>query len=133
MPMCLIHLKLRRHTNKPQVNLTDKVNNCISDAKRKTNAIIFPSLFCVSEACLKENWAEKKGDPAVTQGKKKKKNKKKGKGGEHNQNREKKVKKKKSKHLDEHSDKQNVEEDGHTTSDDEIQRSVPLPQEKTEL
>lgn len=94
----------------------------------------FPlSLFFVplSEACLKEVWADQKGDPASAQGKKKKKSKKKVKGSEHNQNREKKVKKKKSLH-DEPSDKQKMEEAGHT-SDEEIQRSVPLHQERTEL
>lgn len=115
----------------PQDGTTD--GDKIFGFSLKMNVITLPSLFVTSEACLKENWAQKKGDAAVTQGKKKKKSKKKSKGGEHNQNREKKVKKKKSKLLDEHRDKQKMEEEGHTTSDDEIQRSVPLPKEKTEL
>lgn len=90
-------------------------------------------LFRLHEACLNESWAGRKGDPAaIAQDKKKKKSKKKAKGGEHNQNKEKKVKKKKSKLRDEHNDKQKMEKDGHT-SDEEIQRSAPLHQEKTEL
>lgn len=89
--------------------------------------------FCLNEACLKESWAGRKGDPgAIKQVKKKKKSKKKAKGGEHNQNREKKLKKKKSKLHDEHSDKQKIEEGG-LSSDEDIQRSVPLHQDRTEL
>ncbi|KAM9454684.1 protein canopy homolog 3 [Clarias gariepinus] len=84
-------------------------------------------------SCLKESWAGRKGDPGATkQVKKKKKSKKKAKGGEHNQNREKKLKKKKSKLHDEHSDKQKIEEGG-LSSDEDIQRSVPLHQDRTEL
>ncbi|KAI5090190.1 protein canopy-like 3 precursor [Silurus meridionalis] len=84
-------------------------------------------------SCLKEAWAKKKGDlAAIAQDKKKKKSKKKAKGGEHNKNKEKKVKKNKNKLLDEHGDKQKMEEEGHT-SDEEIQKSVPLHQERTEL
>lgn len=96
----------------------------------KVNA--FPTLFFLSKACLKEVWTERKGDPAIAQSKKKKKSKKKVKSGEHNQNKEKKLKKKKRSLLDKKSDEQKMEEVGHA-SDEEIQKSVSLPQERTEL
>ncbi|XP_062865847.1 protein canopy homolog 3 [Trichomycterus rosablanca] len=78
-------------------------------------------------SCLQENWAGKKGDTAaIAEDKKKKKGKKKGKDGERGQKKDKKVKKKKKK------SKQKNQEEGHTT-DEEIQESVPLHREKSEL
>ncbi|XP_076838780.1 protein canopy homolog 3 [Brachyhypopomus gauderio] len=85
-------------------------------------------------SCLEESWVGKKGDmAAIAEDKKKKKNKKKAKGGEDGQKKEKKSKKKKKKGkvAEERLDKQKNEE-GHTSAE-EIQDSVPLQQEKTEL
>lgn len=80
--------------------------------------------------CLKEEWLGKKGDTAaIAENKKKKKSKKKAKDGEDGQKKGKKKKKKKSK-LAEDGGKLKKEEEGHT-SDEDIQKSVPL--QKTEL
>ncbi|XP_059409164.1 protein canopy homolog 3 [Carassius carassius] len=79
--------------------------------------------------CLKENWAGKKGDmAAITEDKKKKKSKKKkGNDTEDGQKKEKvKKKKKKSKLTD-------TETSNRKTEDEEIQKKLPLNQDKTEL
>ncbi|KAA0722531.1 Protein canopy -like protein 3 [Triplophysa tibetana] len=87
-------------------------------------------------ACLKEKWSGKKGDTAaIAEDKKKKKSKKKkSKDGEDSQKKEKKVKKKKkkSKISESEKNKRKTEEAGYS-SDEEIQKKVPLGQDKTEL
>ncbi|XP_030631878.1 protein canopy homolog 3 [Chanos chanos] len=83
-------------------------------------------------ACLKESWSGRKGDTAaIAEDKKKKKKSKKGKNKDseegQSKKKEKKVKKKKkSKHTEE------KERDGYT-SDEDVQKKVPLREEKTEL
>uniref|UniRef100_A0A8C2CQT8 Protein canopy homolog 3 n=1 Tax=Cyprinus carpio TaxID=7962 RepID=A0A8C2CQT8_CYPCA len=88
--------------------------------------------------CLKEKWTGKKGDTAaIAEDKKKKKGKKKkGKDSEDEQKKEKKVKKKKkkkSKLTDTETSKRKTEEAGYTSDEEEIQKKVPLNQDKTEL
>lgn len=88
--------------------------------------------------CLKEKWTGKKGDTAaIAEDKKKKKGKKKkGKDSEDEQKKEKKVKKKKkkkSKLTDTETSKRKTEEVGYTSDEEEIQKKVPLNQDKTEL
>lgn len=92
--------------------------------------------FWFSAGCLKENWSGKKGETAaIAEDKKKKKGKnKKGKDSEDGQKKEKKVKKKKkSKLTDTETSKQKTEEAGYTSDEKEIQKKVPLNQDKTEL
>lgn len=89
----------------------------------------------LSAACLKEKWAGKKGDTAaIAEVKKKKKSKKKkNKNGDDSLKKEKKgKKKKKSKISESEKNKRKTEEAGYS-SDEEIQKKVPLGQEKTEL
>ncbi|XDV14652.1 hypothetical protein PO909_014870 [Leuciscus waleckii] len=86
--------------------------------------------------CLKETWVGRKGDTAaIAEDKKKKKGKKKkGKDSEDGQKKEKKVKKKKKEKSKLHNTKKRkTEEAGHTSDEEEIQKKVPLNQEKTEL
>ncbi|XP_077061342.1 protein canopy homolog 3 [Siphateles boraxobius] len=87
--------------------------------------------------CLKETWAGRKGDTAaIAEDKKKKKGKKKkGKDSEDGQKKEKKVKKKKKKEKSKlhNTKKRKTEEAGYTSDEEEIQKKVPLNQEKTEL
>lgn len=93
----------------------------------------------LSAECLKESWVGKKGDTAaIAEDKKKKKGKKKkGKDTEDGQKKEKKVKKKKKKEKSKLSKSENskrkTEEAGYTSDEEEIQKKVPLNQEKTEL
>lgn len=90
----------------------------------------------LSADCLKETWAGRKGDTAaIAEDKKKKKGKKKkGKDSEDGQKKEKKVKKKKKEKSKLHNTKKRkTEEAGHTSDEEEIQKKVPLNQEKTEL
>lgn len=90
----------------------------------------------LSAACLKEKWAGKKADTAaIAEDKKKKKSKKKkSKNGDDSPKKEKKVKKKKkkSKISESEKNKRKTEEAGYS-SDEEIQKKVPLGQDKTEL
>jgi len=91
----------------------------------------------LSADCLKETWAGRKGDTAaIAEDKKKKKGKKKkGKDSEDGQKKEKKVKKKKKKEKSKlhNTKKRKTEEAGYTSDEEEIQKKVPLNQEKTEL
>lgn len=86
-------------------------------------------------ACLKETWAGKKGDTAaIAEDKKKKKSKKKkSKDGEDSQKKEKKMKKKKKSKISESEKNKRKTEDAGYSSDEEIQKKVPLGQGKTEL
>ncbi|XP_073698171.1 protein canopy homolog 3 [Garra rufa] len=89
--------------------------------------------------CLNEEWAGKKGDTAaIAEDKKKKKKKgkkKKGKDSEdgHKKDKKGKKKKKKSKVTDTETSKRKTEEAGYTSDEEEIQKKVPLNQDKTEL
>lgn len=87
--------------------------------------------------CLQESWSAKKGDTAaIAEDKKKKKGKKnkKSKDGEGSQNKEKKVKKKKKKSkIPETEKSKRKTEEAEYSSDEEIQKKVPLGQDKTEL
>lgn len=90
----------------------------------------------LSADCLKETWAGRKGDTAgIAEDKKKKKGKKKkGKDSEDGQKKEKKVKKKKKEKSKLHNTKKRkTEEAGYTSDEEDIQKKVPLNQEKTEL
>ncbi|XP_051557958.1 protein canopy homolog 3 [Myxocyprinus asiaticus] len=87
-------------------------------------------------ACLNEAWSAKKGDTAaIAEDKKKKKGKKKkSKNGEDSQKKEKKVKKKKKSKIPEtETSMRKTEEAVYTSDEEQIQKKVPLKQDKTEL
>ncbi|XP_051994170.1 protein canopy homolog 3 [Xyrauchen texanus] len=90
------------------------------------------------KACLNEAWSGKKGDTAaIAEDKKKKKGKKKkSKDSEDSQKKDKKMKKKKkkkSKLPETETSKQKTEEVVYTSDEEQIQKKVPLKQDKTEL